>query len=248
MALQVRRRVGRHGDRAVTRTARISAASRCSRWPGKPAVCETLDVHLGSPAAPHVRRPPRRSRSTRPGTWCTAGRSPTSWPARRWRAARRPTPGSSSRPSRTWPKRYPWPLSAFERAAMTRARRLDRVRETVRDTLAARPGLCRQAVAGDSPRRRRDPFCPDAGSAPADPRSARMVAGRPRGAGSSDGSCLKRGLAPFWRRCARVTTPWRALFVGGGPMEDHRSGDLPQQHPAACTSKRACPTTPCRTG
>ena len=115
-------------------------------------------------------------------------------------------------------KRYPWPFSAFERATMTRADGWIAFGQTVHDALAERPGY------GDKPSRVIPPgvdvsrFRPDAG--------ARRRILDPLGWSPADrvigflGRFVpQKGVACLLDALRSVTTPWRALFVGGGPME-----------------------------
>ena len=116
-------------------------------------------------------------------------------------------------------KRYPWPFGAFERATMTRADGWIAFGQTVHDTLAAR------AAYADKPSRVIPPgvdvtrFRPDQavrrrlldrlGWGPAD----RVV-------GFLGRFVRHKGIPRLLDALRNTTTPWRALFVGGGPMLD----------------------------
>jgi len=116
-------------------------------------------------------------------------------------------------------KRYPWPLSAFERAAMTRADGWIAFGETVHATLAARRGY------EDKPSRVIPPgvdvirFRPDA---EARRRTLERLGWSPadRVIGFLGRFVPEKGVSLLLEALSSVTTPWRALFVGGGPMED----------------------------
>jgi phosphatidylinositol alpha-1,6-mannosyltransferase len=116
-------------------------------------------------------------------------------------------------------KRYPWPFAAFERAAMTRADGWIAFGQTVHDTLASRPSYA------DKPSRVIPPgvdvtrFRPDEaarrgmldrlGWAPAD----RVV-------GFLGRFVSQKGIPLLLDALRKTTPPWRALFVGGGPLLD----------------------------
>jgi phosphatidylinositol alpha-1,6-mannosyltransferase len=116
-------------------------------------------------------------------------------------------------------KQYPWPLAAFERATMTRADGWIAFGQTVHDTLAARP-----AYAG-KPSRVIPPgvdvvrFRPDdaarrqvterIGWAEADPVVGFLGRFVP-----------EKGIPLLLDALRSASAPWRALFVGGGPLLD----------------------------
>jgi phosphatidylinositol alpha-1,6-mannosyltransferase len=116
-------------------------------------------------------------------------------------------------------KRYPWPLSAFERTAMARADGWIAFGETVHTTLAARrgyegkpsrvipPGVDVIRFRPDADARRR--VLDRLGWSPAD----RVV-------GFLGRFVPEKGISHLLEALRSVTTPWRALFVGGGPMEE----------------------------
>jgi glycosyltransferase involved in cell wall biosynthesis len=115
-------------------------------------------------------------------------------------------------------KRYPWPLSAFERSTMTRADGWIAFGETVHDALAARRGYsdkpCRVIPPGVDLTR----FRPDAlvrrqtldrlGWGPRD----RVV-------GYLGRFVPEKGIPLLLDALRGATEPWRALFVGGGPLQ-----------------------------
>jgi glycosyltransferase involved in cell wall biosynthesis len=115
-------------------------------------------------------------------------------------------------------KEYPWPLSAFERATIRRADGWIAFGETVRGTLAARDGYastpCRVIPPGVDVGR----FAPDAGTG----RGIRERLGWP-----ADGLVVgflgrfidDKGLRTLMAALDACASPWRALFVGGGPRE-----------------------------
>jgi len=115
-------------------------------------------------------------------------------------------------------KRYPWPLSAFERQTMKRADGWIAFGRTVHDTLS-----CREPYAG-KPSRVLSPgvdverFRPDA--------AARRAMLDRLGWSASDrvvgflGRFVpQKGIALLLSALGSTNTPWRAAFVGGGPME-----------------------------
>lgn len=116
-------------------------------------------------------------------------------------------------------KQYPWPLGAFEDATMARADGWIAFGQTVHDTLSARrvyadtpsrvipPGVDVTRFRPDDDARRR--ILDRLGWAPAD----RVV-------GFLGRFVPEKGLALLLDALRHATTPWRALFVGGGPMQD----------------------------
>jgi glycosyltransferase involved in cell wall biosynthesis len=115
-------------------------------------------------------------------------------------------------------KDYPWPFAAFERAAMTRADGWIAFGQTVLETLGGRRGY-------DGKPFRVIPPGVDVTGFRADPDARRRTLDR-LGWGPSDlvvgylGRFVpQKGLALLLDALRRATTPWRALFVGGGPMQ-----------------------------
>jgi glycosyltransferase involved in cell wall biosynthesis len=115
-------------------------------------------------------------------------------------------------------KHYPWPFAAFERSSMKRADGWIAFGQTVHDTLAARtpyagkpsriipPGVDVTRFAPDPAARRRT--LDRLGWTDADP----VV-------GFLGRFVEAKGLAILVDALRRSTRPWRALFVGGGPMQ-----------------------------
>lgn len=116
-------------------------------------------------------------------------------------------------------KHYPWPFSAFERATMTRADGWIAFGQTVQDTLAAR-----RAYA-DKPSRVIPPgvdvtrFRPDEAARCA-MRDRLGWARTDRVVGFVGRFVPEKGLSVLLEALRNATTPWRALFIGGGPMRD----------------------------
>ena len=115
-------------------------------------------------------------------------------------------------------KRYPWPFERFERTAMARADGWIAFGQSVFDNLSGRTGY-----AG-KPSRVIPPGV-DVTGFRADPAAHRRTLDR-LGWGAADrvvgylGRFVpEKGLAILLDALPRVTTPWRALFVGGGPMQ-----------------------------
>jgi phosphatidyl-myo-inositol dimannoside synthase len=115
-------------------------------------------------------------------------------------------------------KRYPWPFNSFERITMTRADGWFAFGETVRNALATRSGYadkpCRVLPPGVDVERFR-----------ADPDVRRRMLDR-LGWSSDDlvvgflGRFVpEKGIRVLLDALAAARVPWRALFVGGGPME-----------------------------
>jgi phosphatidyl-myo-inositol dimannoside synthase len=115
-------------------------------------------------------------------------------------------------------KRYPWPLSAFERATMLRADAWVAFGRTIHDSLAERdvyagkparvipPGVDVIRFRQDEAARRRT--LDRIGWSTAD----RVV-------GFLGRFVAEKGIHLLLDALRTATTPWRALFVGGGPME-----------------------------
>lgn len=126
-------------------------------------------------------------------------------------------------------KQYPWPFNAFERATMTRADGWIAFGQTVHDTLSARrayadkpscvipPGVDVTRFRPDDAARRR--MLDRLGWAPTD----RVV-------GFLGRFVPEKGISLLLDALRTATTPWRALFVGGGPMRDALQ-QFSAQHP-----------------
>ena len=116
-------------------------------------------------------------------------------------------------------KRYPWPLRRFERQTMCRADGWIAFGETARSALAGRPGydnkLCRVIPPGVDLQR----FRPHAAMG----RAVRTRLGWPAGgfvAGYLGRFVEAKGLTLLLAALDRCRVDWRALFVGGGPLEE----------------------------
>jgi glycosyltransferase involved in cell wall biosynthesis len=114
-------------------------------------------------------------------------------------------------------KRYPWPLSTFERTSMDRADGWIAFGRSVADTLADRPGY------EGKPHRTIPPgvdvarFRPDADAG----RDVRRSLGWPDDAlvvGYLGRFVAEKGIADLCAALTQCGAPWRALFVGGGPL------------------------------
>lgn len=115
-------------------------------------------------------------------------------------------------------KDYPWPLSSFERSTMARADGWIAFGRTVHDTLAERPGYAGKPSRQISPGVDLERFHPD-------PAAGSRTRTR-LGWSSSDivigflGRFVdEKGIALLIEALLGVGLPWRALFVGGGPLE-----------------------------
>ena len=115
-------------------------------------------------------------------------------------------------------KRYPWPLSAFERTTMTRADGWIAFGETARSTLSSRPLYAARPVRVIPPGVDVARFAPDRD------RGSRIR----RDLGWPDADLVvgflgrfvvEKGVRVLRDALERVSAPWRALFVGGGPLE-----------------------------
>jgi glycosyltransferase involved in cell wall biosynthesis len=116
-------------------------------------------------------------------------------------------------------KRYPWPLSAFERSTMHRADGWVAFGETVRSALVSRPGYA------DKPHRTIPPGV-DVEQFRPDPVVRRRMLDRlgwsttDRVVGFVGRFVPEKGIGVLLRALAAARTPWRALFVGGGPLAE----------------------------
>jgi len=116
-------------------------------------------------------------------------------------------------------KRYPWPLSAFERRVLRRADGWIAFGETVHDTL-----MRRRVGYRDRPSRVIPPgvdtsdFAPNPAAATEMYRTLAWSEGVPT-VGFVGRFVPEKGPLMLAAALEAVTTPWRALFVGGGPLE-----------------------------
>jgi glycosyltransferase involved in cell wall biosynthesis len=118
-------------------------------------------------------------------------------------------------------KRYPWPFSAFERMTMARADGWIAFGDTIQKTLAARRGYADKPYRVISPGVDLARFRPDA----AGRRQIRDRLGwtsSDRVVGFLGRFVPEKGISLMLQALRNATAPWRALFVGGGPLQ----GDL----------------------
>jgi glycosyltransferase involved in cell wall biosynthesis len=115
-------------------------------------------------------------------------------------------------------KRYPWPISSFERSSMARADGWVAFGRTVQDTLATRQGYADKPSRVIPPGVDVERFRPD-------PEARTNILAR-LGWTASDpvvgflGRFVpEKGLALLIDALRAAASPWRALFVGGGPMQ-----------------------------
>ena len=115
-------------------------------------------------------------------------------------------------------KTYPWPLSSFERRSMTRADAWIAFGELVRTTLASRAGYAGKPSRVMTPGVDVEQFRPDGAAGAA----VRRELGWTEAAsvvGFLGRFEPEKGLDVLCRALEGVSTPWHALFVGGGSME-----------------------------
>jgi phosphatidylinositol alpha-1,6-mannosyltransferase len=115
-------------------------------------------------------------------------------------------------------KDYPWPLSAFERTTMRRADGWIAFGQTVHQTLASRTAYASTPSRVIPPGVDVDRFRPDADGG----RAIREKLGWPADAnvvGYLGRFVPQKGLPLLLDALSACTAGWRALFVGGGPME-----------------------------
>ena len=115
-------------------------------------------------------------------------------------------------------KQYPWPLSRFEHATMTRADGWIAFGESVRQALAARPGYARLPGQVIPPGVDVERFVPDL-----DARArVRRQLDWPADAvvvGFLGRFVSEKGIRVLRGALERTPARWHALFVGGGPLE-----------------------------
>ena len=115
-------------------------------------------------------------------------------------------------------KRYPWPLSSFERRSMSRADAWIAFGELVHGTLASRTGYTDKPSRVITPGVDVDAFRPDAGTGA----DVRRELGWPESAhvaGFLGRFEPQKGIDLLCRALEGLSTPWHALFVGGGSLE-----------------------------
>jgi len=114
-------------------------------------------------------------------------------------------------------KRYPWPLSAFERASMDRADGWIAFGRTTADTLADRRGYEGKPHQIIPPGVDMARFQPDAAAG----RDVRRTLGWPEDAlvvGFLGRFVAEKGIEDLCAALAQSRADWHALFVGGGPL------------------------------
>jgi phosphatidyl-myo-inositol dimannoside synthase len=115
-------------------------------------------------------------------------------------------------------KRYPWPLSAFERRSMARANAWIAFGEVVRATLVRREGYAGKPSRVITPGVDIERFHPDPKAAAKTrrdlgwPEAARVV-------GYLGRFEAEKGIELLCQALEGLATPWHALFVGGGSLE-----------------------------
>jgi glycosyltransferase involved in cell wall biosynthesis len=115
-------------------------------------------------------------------------------------------------------KSYPWPVSAFERSTMARAGGWIAFGETVRQALSERPGYGGKPSRVIPPGVDLERFRPDAAGGA----ELRRRLGWPADAivvGYLGRFIEAKGLPRLTRALGACRMDWRALFVGGGPLE-----------------------------
>jgi glycosyltransferase involved in cell wall biosynthesis len=115
-------------------------------------------------------------------------------------------------------KDYPWPLSSFERRSMERADGWIAFGELVQTTLAPRPEYSRKPSRVIPPGVDLEAFRPDAAIGAC----TRQQLGWPESApvvGFLGRFEPQKGITVLCAALEQLTTPWHALFVGGGTLE-----------------------------
>lgn len=115
-------------------------------------------------------------------------------------------------------KRYPWPLSRFERTTMARASGWVAFGESVRETLVARPAYARLPCRVIPPGVDVERFSPDH-AAGARVRSQLGWTDNAVVIGFLGRFVAQKGLRVLCTALESLRGPWHALFVGGGPLE-----------------------------
>ena len=127
-------------------------------------------------------------------------------------------------------KRYPWPLSSFERRSMTRADSWIAFGELVHTTLAGRDGYAGKPSRVITPGVDVDAFRPEASRGA----SMRRELGWPEAAnvvGFLGRFEPQKGIGVLCQALEGLHTPWHALFVGGGTLEPALRA-FESQHPS----------------
>jgi phosphatidyl-myo-inositol dimannoside synthase len=115
-------------------------------------------------------------------------------------------------------KRYPWPLSSLERRTMKRADAWIAFGRTAHETLSARAAYVGKPSRVVSPGVDVERFRPDATARRAMLDRLGWSASGPV-VGFLGRFVPQKGIGLLLSALAAATAPWRALFVGGGPME-----------------------------
>ena len=123
------------------------------------------------------------------------------------------------RSAQSLPKRYPPPFSLFERYALGRCAGWLCSGTTVEANLLARPGYASRPHARVPLGVDTAAFRPDPAAGSAVRRSLGWEPGGPPVVGFLGRFVPEKGLATLTAALGRLRTPWRALLVGGGPLE-----------------------------
>jgi glycosyltransferase involved in cell wall biosynthesis len=185
--------------------------------------CRTVAVPVSFARMPHLMRYGRRlANLIRGEAWDVihCWQEPFVFSAAQVAKAARPEPALVYATFQNLPKQYPLPFSRFEAASMRRADGWIAFGRTVEETLAERPGYrgCPHAVIAPGVDVER--FRPDPGAR----RRVRQPLGwddeGPPVIGYLGRFVEDKGIHVLTAALAKVHTPWRALLVGGGAMED----------------------------
>jgi glycosyltransferase involved in cell wall biosynthesis len=123
------------------------------------------------------------------------------------------------RTAQSLPKRYPPPFNWAERYCLRRAAGWICSGRLVAENLLARPGYASRPMARIPLGVDLSAFRPDPAAGEAVRRSLDWDAGGPPVVGYLGRFVPEKGLSLLMRALDAVTTPWRALLVGGGLME-----------------------------
>ena len=123
------------------------------------------------------------------------------------------------RTAQSLPKRYPPPFSWFERRAVARAAGWICSGQTVVENLLARPSYADMPMALIPLGVDLDAFRPDAAAGAATRRRLGWQDDGPPVVGFVGRFVPEKGWELLTRVLDRIRTPWRALFLGGGPDE-----------------------------
>jgi glycosyltransferase involved in cell wall biosynthesis len=115
-------------------------------------------------------------------------------------------------------KRYPWPFSAFERSTMARANGWIGFGQTVHDALAGRRGYADKPSCVIPPGVDLSRFRPD-GAIRRQTLDRLGWSSSDRVVGFLGRFVPEKGVLLLLDALRNATVPWRALFVGGGPLQ-----------------------------